>query len=456
MGQRTILENGGAVLGGPSVLIEKGTVIDGTGAAPFAASVLVENGLITALGADADARAATNPGLRRIDATGLTVMPGLIDAHCHITFDEVSTNDELFFHRRPALAAIAAAHNVNKVLRAGVTGMFDADGIFDIGVDLREAIETGLVEGPRMATGAYALVTSVGGTAGRLFPETGTIGYARILPTRDEIVAEVRRQCKIGVDWIKVHVTGLIPRQRVRGEIMAWTLDELKAVAETAHDLGVPVVGHCRSAESTTKCIQAGFDMLLHATFMDEPTFELIAQTKTPIAPTFTFQANLMDYGAKVNCDPVLQAIFRREIEESADMLRRCYDAGVPLLCGTESGFSVTPYGEWHYRELEVFVRDIGLTPLQAIQCATQAGARCLRLDGKVGVVAPGMMADLIGVAGDPSKDVTVLGDKERMKFVMVGGKEADLATPVRERRPISGWRVNSYGAIMTQEFCRT
>ena len=135
------------------------------------------------------------------------------------------------------------------------------------------------------------------------------------------------------------------------------------------------MLGHCRGANSIIECAKAGMDLILHATLMDEAALETIVELKTPIMPVFTFQANLIDYGAKIGADSTVREMFRREIADSATMLKRAYDAGVPLLCGSESGFSITPYGDWHYRELEVFVRDLGLTPLQAIQCATQANA---------------------------------------------------------------------------------
>jgi imidazolonepropionase-like amidohydrolase len=438
------------------ILISNGSIIDGTGTPARPGSVLVKDDMIVAVGADADQQAAAlggqGGGVQKIDASGLTVMPGLIDSHCHITFDEVASNDELFFHRRHGLTAMIAAVNARKVLRSGVTGMLDADSLWELGIDLRDAIDAGVVEGPRMTTGAYALFTSVGGTAGRLVPDEGIIGYGKLVRTHDEIVIEVRRQIKMGADWIKVHVTGLVPRQQRRGELQVWSYEELKLVCDTAHALGIPVVGHCRGAESIYDTARAGFDMILHATFMDERALEEVVKRKVPIVPTLTFQANLLDYGDRIGADPVLQDIFRREIADSAVMYRRAFDAGVPLLCGTESGFSVTPYGDWHYRELEVFVREFGLTPLQAIRCGTLEGARALRLEGKVGEIAAGKFADIIGIAGDPSRDVTILGDKSKLKFVLTGGRSVDLVTPDPVRKPISGWRVNTYGKILSRD----
>ncbi len=431
-------------------LLANGTVIDGTGApARPGTSVMIDGERISALGAHADELAAAleaeGHAPTRIDASGLTVMPGLIDAHCHITFAEPASNDELFFHRREGLAAILAAWNVGKLLRAGVTGFLDADCIFDLGPDLRDAIESGVVEGPRMSTGGNALLTSVGGTAGLLIPEEGRRGYAKVVRTRDEMVVEVRRQIKYGVDWIKVHATGLIPRQRERGEIQVWTYDEMKVVCDAAHDLGIPVVAHCRNATSTRDAARAGVDLILHATFMDDNALQAVVHSGAAIAPTLTFQANLAEYGATVGADPFVIELFRREIAESSVMLRKAYDAGVPFLTGSESGFSLTPYGHWHARELEVFVGHLGMTPLEAITCATRNGARALRLEGQVGTIETGRFADVITVAGDPLEDVRVLGERARLRHVFANGRPIDLARPWPVRRRVAGERVALY-----------
>ena len=116
---------------------------------------------------------------------------------------------------------------------------------------------------------------------------------------------------------------------------------------------------------------------------MDDEALEAVIDKRVPIAPTLTFQANMADFGEAVGADQGLARLFRSEITDSVETLQRAYDAGVPLLCGSESGFSMVPYGHWHYREMEVFTKYLGLTQLQAIQCATQAGAIGLRMEGR-------------------------------------------------------------------------
>jgi imidazolonepropionase-like amidohydrolase len=379
-------------------------------------------------------------------------MPGLIDAHCHITFGEPSSNDELFFHRHSSTAMLLAAFNVPKLLRAGVTGFLDADCIFDLGPALRDGINAGLVEGPRMASGMNALLTSAGGTAGRLIPDSGTLGYAQVVGTRDEMVRLTRQQIKYGADWIKIHVTGSLRNQT--GEATVWSLDELRAVTETAHGLNTPVLAHCRSAHSTQLAAQSGVDLILHGSYMDEPALEAVQESGAALAPTFTFLANLTDFGSTVGAGSSQVDLFRGEIEATAQMMLRAHSEGVRLLCGSESGFSLTPYGHWHARELELFVSEIGLTPLEAITCATRNGALALRMEeGSVGVLQRGAVADVLVVNGNPATDVSVLSDRTKIEHVFSRGVAVDLDRPWPQRSQLQGEQVGKWSEqLLTQE----
>ena len=516
----------GAATSAP-LLIEGGTLIDGTGANPVPnEGVLIVGDEICAVGSVAVAEAAKLESeggcpqrlpLQRIDARGRWVLPGLIDAHCHVSFLEPASNDELFFHRpSEGLTAILAAHSVKKLLLSGCTGFLDADVLYNVGADLRDSIEIGAVEGPRMSTGGNALLTAVGGTAGRLIPEDGLRGYAQVVRTPDEIVQTVRRQIKHGVDWIKLHITGLIPRQLARGEIAVWSFEEIRLACETAHALHTPVVAHVRNAASTRDAARAGVDLLLHATNMDDEALEAVIDAQVPIAPTLAFQANLAEYGAAAGASPELVEIFRREIEDSSISLRKAYDAGVPIMCGSESGFTITPIGEWHGagtadalmahfacsphswqqrsltvhyafpcctiafpalnprdcqsqsacsfprtwlpphlagREMEVLVKHLGLTPLQAITCATKEGARSLRLDGRVGVISKGQLADVIVVDQDPLQDIRVLNDRHRLTAVISKGQSVNLEVPWPSRALYRGEKVVQWtGTPLTRE----
>jgi imidazolonepropionase-like amidohydrolase len=171
------------------------------------------------------------------------------------------------------------------------------------------------------------------------------------------------------------------------------------------------------------------------------------------VAPTFTFLANLADHGDKVGAMTSQVDLFRGEIEATARMLRTAYDAGVPLLCGSESGFSLTPYGHWHARELEVFVDELGLSPLEAITCATRNNALAMRMDDELGVVAVGKRADVLVVDGDPTVDVRILQDRDRLAAVVSRGRLVDLDQPWPERRRIPGEKVGNWAAeVLTAE----
>jgi len=185
--------------------------------------------------------------------------------------------------------------------------------------------------------------------------------------------------------------------------------------------------------------------MILHGTYMDQEGMELMVEKNVPLVPTFTFQANLIDYAEKMGASKDYKEIFEKEIQDNVEMFRKAFDAGVPFLCGSETGFSVTPYGDWHYRELEVFVSKLGMTPLEAITCATKNAALAMRKENELGCIAPGFKADLLVVDGDPSKDVTLLGNRNLIKRVILDGKDVDL-TPAPERvKDPAGWRISSY-----------
>ena len=425
-----------------SIVLQNASIIDGSGSMPYSGHLVIkENRIDSILKEEAFSH---DKEARVIDLKGKTLMPGLIDAHCHISFDEPRSNDELFFHRREGLAAIIAGTNALKVLQSGVTSFFDADSLYSVGVDLRDAIESGVIVGPRMAVGGNALLTSAGGTAGRLIPDEGKRGYGAVVTSKDEIILEIRRQIKMGVDWIKIHVSGMVPRQSSEGELKAWSLDELKLACDTAHELGIPVVGHCRGADSVKDALLAGFDMILHGTYMDEEGLEIMIERNVPLVPTFTFQANLIDYAEKMEASTDYKDIFEKEIQDNVPIFKKAFEAGVPFICGSESGFSVTPYGDWHYKELEVFVDKLGLTPLEAITCATKNAASAMKRDD-IGLITEGKIADLLVVDGDPSKDVTVLGNKNRIEHVFLNGKDIDLTPAPKRIKDPDGWRISAY-----------
>jgi imidazolonepropionase-like amidohydrolase len=197
--------------------------------------------------------------------------------------------------------------------------------------------------------------------------------------------------------------------------------------------------------------------MILHATYMDDEALKAVIDRKVPLVPTFTFQANLADFGAAIGSDENLREVFRAEITESVGTLRAAFDAGVPLATGSESGFSLTPYGDWHYRELQVFVEDLGMTPLQAINSATEQGARALKLEGELGCIKPDYLADILIFDGEPETHITQLGDADRFRHIIKDGRAIDTSTPLPKEWQLPGWRVSEYSErILTKELVKS
>jgi imidazolonepropionase-like amidohydrolase len=168
---------------------------------------------------------------------------------------------------------------------------------------------------------------------------------------------------------------------------------------------------------------------------MDDEALEAVVEAGSALCPTFTLLGNLADYGEKVGTAPELLEVFRAEIAVTAKQMAKAHAAGVPFLIGSETGFAVTPVGEWHARELEMFVEYMGMSPMEAIVAATRNGAFAMRMEGEVGTLEPGRLADVIVVDGDPLADVRILQERERIVEVIKGGRRIDVTTPIPERR---------------------
>ncbi|KWW97683.1 amidohydrolase [Carbonactinospora thermoautotrophica] len=413
------------------LLIKNGTVIDGTGAPPFEGThVLVKDNRIVDVGphVSRDSVPRGEP-LEEIDATGKTVMPGLIDAHCHMTYGESRTEEEIDLYTSPELRTLKAAWNAQKVLRAGVTGISQPGGSYYIGVGLREAIRDGIVLGPRMTSAGRYISTSNSLTD--WYPDSvgvpeGSIGI--LANTLDGMIDELRHQVKNGVDLIKL-------ADSPYGNYQAFTNDELKALADLAHQLGKRVTIHARGSAEVDAAVQAGIDWIMHGNVMSDETIEHLAESRIPLVPTLLLLANIVDWGEKVGAPKPMREGMARMLDRTADSLHRAHEAGVRFALGTDSGFSVTPYGEWHARELELLMTYAGLSPLEAIQAGTQNGAVMLNLEGEVGVIAPGMLADIIVVNGDPVKDIRVLQDKRRIETVIKDGRRVVFDEEAVSRR---------------------
>jgi imidazolonepropionase-like amidohydrolase len=413
------------------ILIKNATVVDGAGNPPVSdMCALIKDDRIHSLAPSIDRTVVPRgEAVEEIDARGLTLMPGLIDAHCHMTYGESRSEEEIDLYTPPELRTLKAAWNAQRVLRAGVTGISQPGGSYYIGVGLREAIREGFVTGPRMSAAGRYITTSNGLTD--FYPDSvgvpqGSIGT--LANTLDEMINEIRHQVKNGVDLIKL-------ADSPYGDFQAFTDDELKRMTDLAHQLKVKVTIHARGSAEVNASVRAGIDWIMHGNIMSDETIGLLAEAQTPLVPTLLLLANAADFGRLVGAPVRMCDGMGRMLEKTADSLHRAKAAGVKFASGTDSGFSITPYGEWHARELELLMTYAGLSSLEAIQAGTQNGALMLGLEGEIGTVTEGNIADLILVNGDPVQNIRVLQDKRNIVTVIQGGKVVKFDEDALARR---------------------
>lgn len=430
------------------LLIEGATVVDGTGSPPRPGeSVLVEGNRIAAVGPGV--AAPDGAPVERIDAAGKTLMPGLIDCHCHISFGESRTQEEQDLYTGVESRTLRSAFNLGKVLRAGVTGFSAPGGSYYIGVALRDAVAAGMLRGPRLTTAGRFITTSNG--IADFYPTSVGVpesSIGTVANTIDEMRAEVRVQIKNGVDFIKIGDTAT-------GEWTAFRRDEIAAITEMAHQLGRSVTIHARGSQAVDFAVSAGVDWIMHGDRMTDDVIERLAASGIPLCPTLTLIANLYEWGHLVGVPEHKKDAYKKLlIDCAAPALAKAHQAGVAFMAGSDSGFSVTPYGEWHARELELLMTYAGLSSLEAIRAATANGAVALGLEGEVGTVEAGRIADLLLVDGDPVADIGVLQDRDRLTVIADGAVQSFDDPDPDLRWPYDRSQVIAAGEI-TQDLVR-
>lgn len=404
-----------------TILIQNCDVIDGMGNPPQRGmDVLVEENRIASV-AQTGRNGTAHPDATVIDGTGKTLMPGLIDAHCHMTYGESMTQEEQDIFTSVEGRTLRAAWNVQKVLQSGVTGISQPGGSYFIGVAIRDAIAAKRIKGPRMASAGRYITTS-NGLVDWYPDDTGVIegGIGIRCNTPDEMITEVRRQVKNGVDFIKLADSPF-------GEYQSFRDEELKLIADLAHQLKRTCTIHARGDAEMKAAVKAGFDWVMHGNVMEQDTVELLAETQTPLVPTILLLENWAEFGPVIGSPIYIVDACKRMLERTHESLHMAHEAGVKFVTGTDTGFAMTPYGEWHAKELELLMKYAGLSALEAIGAATFNAGRTLNLEGEVGAVAPGMLADLLVVAGDPSEDVTILQDKEKIETIIADGEIVEI-----------------------------
>jgi imidazolonepropionase-like amidohydrolase len=389
------------------------------------------------------------------DYSGLFVMPGLIDVHTHLAYGNAKSKEDIDLYQPLEFRAIRGLYFAQSVLGAGYTSICAPGDAGQIALSVRNAIKAGLFVGPRVMAGGRYLTNNQGFQDSYPswigVPETA---IATMVRNNDEAIAEIRRQVKDGVDCVKLDLDGI--QLRPNGEIIAsFTQAETTAMVEEIHRLGRKAVAHARGREAVLYAARAGVDLIFHAAYIDDECIEALVRSGSAIGPTLTFPRNTVDF--TLPSEPAFKKgrviAERRELEIACENLRKAKKAGVPLMTGTDSGFAVTPYGEWHARELELFVECLGFTPAEALRAATEVSARFIEAD-RVGVLEPGRLGDFIAVDGSPIENVSILLDKRRIRAVHLGG--APVTIPERRNdydpRQVSDRAWVSWTELYTQE----
>jgi imidazolonepropionase-like amidohydrolase len=402
------------------VVVRASRLIDGTGAPPLAhPTVVVHRGAIDAIHAGSPQRGAWPPDTVELDLAGHTLLPGLIDAHVHLVLPGDGTPFEDSVREPDGVLLVSAIRNAQTALRAGITTLRDCGSMRDTTLDLRRAQRLGYAVLPRLHL-CRCPVTITGGHCWYFGGEAdGPEGMRGM----------VRRLVKAGVDYIKIMGSGggTLGTYSSRP---SYTVDELRAAVDEAHRLNRRVGIHCTCAQATRNALAAGADHIEHALFLvdeaGQQRFEgdvadAVAQGEAAVTSTHSVGHFLVAaLSAKEDGTPETRSAlerWRRMNDSNMDNARRMRRAGVRYVAGTDAGWRFTPF-DGLVTELEL-LREAGASAGEAIVAATSAAAAAMGIAGTVGILRPGLQADMIAVAGDPLEDLAVM---RRPTMVMLGG----------------------------------
>jgi imidazolonepropionase-like amidohydrolase len=374
-------------------------------------AIVIEGDKIVSVGVASSAQTA---GATVIDLPNATVLPGLIDAHTHLTMNPNFGYQTLgISHPRQALIG---AHNARLTLEAGFTTVRNVGAEDFTDVALRDAINTGDVPGPRMLVSGPALSITGGHCDNNLLPFEYHATSDGVADGIAAVQHKVRENIKYGADLIKVCATGGVLSKGDDPQASQFTLEEMKAIVADAHRLGRKVAAHAHGAQGILWASEAGVDSIEHGSYIDDAGIAEMKKNGTYLVPTLYLGEWFLANADKIHVPDFLLMKAKEVMPVARKNVAHAFASGVKVAFGTDA--AVYPHG-MNAHEFAVMVK-LGLTPLQSIQAATINAADLLGWSDKVGAIEPGKWADIVAVDGDPLQDVTTL---ERVKFVMKGGE---------------------------------
>jgi imidazolonepropionase-like amidohydrolase len=363
-----------------------------------------------------------------IDYQGQFVMPGLSDLHTHLSYGNARSEEEVDLYASLEYRAIRSLAAAQRMLKAGYTALLDPACAGLVTPALRDALFVGLFEGPRITSAGPALTSRQG--LYDYFPSwigvppcsTGTL-----VTSRAEAIETIRRQTKDGVDVIKIAMDG-IQGGNHGGLYAAFDQDETTAMVREAHRLGRKVVVHARGREGALYAARAGVDIIYHASRIDEEGIRAALGEGSSICPSLLLLTNNVQYAQPD--DPSYDwwpNIQRQELMDASRSLRRAYEAGVRFFCGSETGFGITPYGEWATREFSLMVSFVGISADEVLRMVTSTNRIMLRDGSEFDCLAKGKLADILVFDGDPIADLSQLEESKRITAIWKGGRVVSL-----------------------------
>ena len=404
----------------PDYLITNARILDATGREPFSGAVRVEGPRIAAVTPGA---APPPEGAVVIDARGATLMPGLVESHAHIGLADLPSPE---LTRLPVEEhMLITVRNARTMLDCGYTSAFSAAAPKPrLDVVLKREIEAGRVPGPRLlANGPEITVTGGLGDTNRLhLPHHETPTFSWVADGPDAI----RRVCRIlareGVDLLKLNLSGDLGTSAWPSEETPMSEAEVAAAMEVARARGLRVAAHCRSADSVVMAVRHGIEVIYHANYADERALDALesARDRVFVGPALGLTYNLSQ-GAGQGGPGERARAFERELAVTVEVVARMRKRGIRVLPGGDYGFPATPHGTYA-RDLWLFVKLLGFSPMDAIVAATRLGGELMGRPGELGVIAPGALADLLLVEGDPLADIEILQDRGALRMIMLDG----------------------------------
>ncbi len=406
-----------------SILFTNARIFDGSGGLPYTGEVLVQGNRIARVGRSA--RTMPAAGAQVVDARGATLMPGMTEAHTHFSWNDQPSLTAI--QRMPTEEHILwCAHIAKRYLDMGFTSCVGAATAKPrLDVVIRNAIESGLIPGPRYLAASQE-ITVPGGLGDETLPHLPypEFSFGAVVSGVEEMRKCVRMFLKYGVDTVKLNLSG----EYIAGipaEMTPMTEAEVAMAVREAKMRGKRVSAHARSSESVKQCVRHGIELIYHASFADEEALDMLeaAKDKHFVAPGIAWLINTSHHASEWGITPEIARGmgYHRELEAACTTLRKMHQRGIRVLPGGDYGFAWIKHGT-NAKDLEYFVKYLGFTPMEALLATTRFGGEVMLRGSDLGQVKEGFLADLLLVDGDPLSDITVLQDAQRIVAVMKDG----------------------------------